>query len=517
MHDRAKRLLPALVLLLLPIFTACSRKADPNVLVMVIESSPTNLDPRVGTDAQSQRISELIFDDLLVRDEHLDPKPSLAVSWEQPDPTTYTFHLRHGVRFSDGRPLTGRDVKWTFDSLLQGKVRSTKSNAYRFVKEVTTPDDFTVVFHLSEPFSTFLWNVSGAAMGIVPYGSGTEMSSHPVGSGPFQFVRAELDKEVVLARNEQYWGEPPRVAGVRFNVVPDATTRALELRKGSADLASNAIGMDTLLALQREPNLQVLRVPGTIVSYIAFNLRDPVLSDVRVRQALAYAIDRRPMLEYLLRGFARPADSLLPPESWAYSPGVLYSYDPARARQLLVQAGYTEKNGVRFHLVMKTSTEESTRLLAAVLQQQLRDVGIALDIRTFEFATFLSDVSRGEFQMYSLRWVGGNESPEIFEYVFDSSKFPPRGANRSFFSNQEVDSLIAQARRESSEAARKQAYAHIQQIVAEQEPYINLWYYDTILVASRRIEHITPDPSGSYNFLRTANLVESPESRAALR
>jgi peptide/nickel transport system substrate-binding protein len=494
--------------------TACSPAPDPNVLVMVIESSPTNLDPRVGIDAQSQRISELIFDDLLTRDAHLNLKPALAETWETPDPITYIFHLRHDVRFSDGRPLTSRDVKWTFDSLLQGKIRSTKAGAYRSVQSVEAPDDFTITFHLKEPFSTFLWNVSGSAMGVVPYGSGAEMSSHPIGSGPFRFVSAQLDKDVVLARNEKYWGEPAQVEGVRFNVVPDATTRALELRKGSADLASNAITTDTLLALEREPNLAIFRVPGTVLSYIAFNLRDPILSDVRVRQALAYTIDRRPMLEYLMRGFARPADSLLPPESWAYAPGMLYSHDPARARQLLDQVGYPEKNAVRFHLTMKTSTEESTRLLAAVLQQQLREVGIILDIRTFEFATFLSDVMRGEFQMYSLRWVGGNESPEIFEYVFDSGKFPPRGANRSFFNNPKVDALIANARRESNEEQRKQDYAGIQAIVAEQEPYVNLWYYDTVVVANRRVGNINLDPSGSYNFLRHATL--SPQTRASL-
>src|SRR5207244_7984068 len=176
---------------------------------------------------------------------------------------------------------------------------------------------------------------------------------------------------------------------------------------------------------------------------------DPTRMDVRVQQALAFAIHRRPMLQYLARGFARPADSVLPPESWAYNAEVAhYAYDPERARQLLQQAGYSAVNGVRFHLTMKTSTEEETRLMAAVLQQQLRDVGIALDIRTFEFATFFSDVTHGLFQLYSLRWIGGNEDPDIFEYVFHSAKFAPNGANRGYFADPRINALIDQARHE---------------------------------------------------------------------
>jgi peptide/nickel transport system substrate-binding protein len=208
-----------------------------------------------------------------------------------------------------------------------------------------------------------------------------------------------------------------------------------------------------------------------------------------------------------MRGFAQPAYSVLPPQSWAYNAdGPHYDYNPDRARQLLEQAGYPEVNGVRFHLTMKTSTEESTRLLAAVLQQQLRDVGISLDIRTFEFATFFADVTRSAFQMYSLRWIGGNEDPDIFEYVFHSSKFPPNGANRGFYSNPRVDALIDQARRELDQNTRKHLYAEVQQVLAEELPAINLWYLDNVVVSSKRVRGITLNPSGNYDFLKTAEL-----------
>jgi ABC-type transport system substrate-binding protein len=497
------------VLTLLSLTLSCSGKPSPDTLVMIIESSPTNLDPRVGLDAQSERIDELIFDDLLDRDEHLNVKPALAQSWEITDPRTYIFHLHHGVCFHDGRPLTARDVKWTFDSLLAGKIRSTKAAVYRFVDHIDAPDDYTVVFHLKEPFATLLWNLSDGAMGIVPYGSGDEISRHPIGSGPFRFVSAEQDKEVVLERNDTYWGEKAKLVRVRFAVVPDAATQALELRKGSADIDSNPPSLDMVPALAREPNLQVERSPGTVLSYLAFNLRDPILKDVRVRQGIACAIDRKPLLQYLVGGYGRLADGLLPPESWAYNGDVPhYEYNPERARQLLDRAGFPAVNGLRFHLTMKTSTQESTRLLAAVLQRQLREVGIALDIRTFEFATFFSDVTHGEFQFYSLRWVGGNEDPDMFEYVFHSSKFPPNGANRSYYSNPRVDALIDQARSELDQKTRKQLYAEIQLLLAQELPYINLWYYDNVLVHTKRVQHLPLNASGNYDFLKTAQLAD---------
>ena len=312
---------------------------------------------------------------------------------------------------------------------------------------------------------------------------------------------------MVLERNPEYWDMKPKIKRVRFIVVPDATTRILELRKGSADVALNASTADTVETVRRKGELYVQQSPGTIYAYVGMNLRDPILKDVHVRQAIAHAIDREALIKYLWRDEAKLADSLLPPQSWAHTDAGKHTFDPQKARTLLDEAGYRSgHDGIRFRLTMKTSTEESTRLMAAVFQQQLRDVGIALDIKTFEPATFLSDITKGEFQIYSLRWIGGNEDPDMFDLVFNSARTPPRGANRGFYRNPRVDALIEQGSRETNHEKRRQIYAELQRIVADELPYINLWYYDNVLLHSKRMADVEISPSGNYNFLKTATL-----------
>jgi peptide/nickel transport system substrate-binding protein len=490
---------------------SCSKRPDANTVVMIIESSPTNLDPRVGTDAQSERIDELIFDPLVRRDEHFNMIPWVAKKWEIPNPKTYIFHLRRGIKFQDGRPLTARDVKWTLDSIRDGSLTTLKTTTYKLIESVDAPDDATLIIRLSEPDGTLLYNVSEGAFGIVPYGSGKPFNRHPIGSGPFTFISQDPDTEVILRRNDNYWGPRAQVERVRLTIVPDATTRALELRKGSADISpSGSLSADMIGTLRRYRSLEIEQQPGTVLAYLAFNLRDPILKDVRVRQALAYAIDRGAVLHYLFGDAGRLADSVLPPQQWAYTGNVAhYPYDPAKANQILDAAGYAHgADGVRFHLTMKTSTEETTRLLAAVLQQQLRQIGIVLDIRSFEFATFYSDVTKGAFQLYSLRWVGANEDPDVFYYAFHSSSFPPKHANRSYYVNPEMDRLIDEGRSTIDQEKRKQIYAHVQQILARDLPYINLWYFDNVVVHSSRVRGLQINPAGNYDFLASVHLAQ---------
>jgi peptide/nickel transport system substrate-binding protein len=486
-----------------------SAPRDPRTVVFLIESSPANLDPRIGTDAQSQRIDALLFDGLVARDASFQFTPALAERWEQPDPLTLVFHLRSGVRFHDGRPLTARDVLWTINSMRSGAIISPKAASYASINTMEAPDERTMILHLKRADNFLLTNLSTGAMGIVPDGSGKDFWQHPVGTGPFRFVSQQIDQEVVVERNPLSWAQVPSLERVRFAVVPDAITQSLELEKGSADVAVNSLPMDSLAVLARRPNLQINETGGTEIQYLGFNLRDPLLKDARVRQAIACAIDSQLVIKALLGGHARPAFSLLPASHWAWSgDGPRYDFDPARATRLLNEAGYAPgSDGVRLRLTMKTSTLEETRLLAAVLQQQFARVGIALDIRSYETATFLSDVRSGAFQIYSLRWIGGNEQPDIFTFVFSTASFSPKGANRSHYSNPHLDALLDDAAQIPDADRRRADYVEAQNILARDLPAINLWYPNTIVVHNRRLTHVVPSPSGSYTFLETAELV----------
>lgn len=481
---------------------------DPNTVVFLIESSPANLDPRIGTDAWSAHIDELLFDGLVKRDAHYAFTPALATSWDQPDPLTLVFHLRNDVHFHDGRALTSQDVKWTLDSMRMGKFASPKAAAYASIASIDAPDSYTVVLHLKRADNYLLSNLSTGAMGILPSGSSADFWKHPVGTGQFRFVSQHLDQDVVIERNAQSWSVVPRIARVRFLVVPDATTESLELKKGSADVAVNSLPIDTLDTLSESPNLRIEQTPGTQVQYLGFNLRDPLLKDARVRQAMACAIDRNLILRTLQRGHARPAWSLLPEGHWAYSdPGEHFDYDPARAGKLLDEAGFKKgADGVRMRLTMKTSNVEETRLLAAVLQQQFAKVGIVLETRSYESATFYADVRRGAFQIYSLRWSGGNEQPEIFGYAFATKSFSPAGANRSHYSNPRLDAILDDAAQNSDTNIRRTEYAEAQSILAHDLPAINLWSRDTIVVHNARLRNVQAAATGSFAFLETAEI-----------
>lgn len=507
---RCGRALFGLLALATLTLAGCRQSKPPaNTVVMLIESSPSNLDPRIGTDSQSARIDMLLFDTLVKHDSHFGFKPYLAKSWQTPNPDTYIFHLRSGVTFSNGQPLTSRDVKWTIESMLNGTITTVKSASYEEIASIDTPDPLTVIFHLKHPDNAFLENLSDGAIGIVPYGSGKNFGQHPIGSGPFEFVSQSYDRDVVIRRNPHYWGPEPHIRQVRFDVVPDATTRALELEKGSADVESNALPEDTIRALKQDKNLRVVSEPGTEIYYLVFNLRDPVLRHRKVRQAIAYAINRPLIIQSLFGGDARLASSLLPPEHWAWTATPPYNYDPAKADQLLDDAGYPRgKDGIRFGFTMQTSTDETTRLMAMAVQAELAQVGIQMQLQSYEFATFYSDLVRGAFQVAPSRWIGGNEQPDIFRYSFASSSYPPYGANRGFFHNTTVDRLIAEASSNPDQAVQKKDYAQVQQIVARELPTFDMFYLDNVLVHSRRLTNVklVPSPSGNFDFLRTARL-----------
>ena len=494
--------------------------------------------------------------------------PWLARSWEQPDALTWVFHLRDGVRFQDGRPLEAEDVAWTVRSMTDGSAGgliTSKGGAFSAVERLEVPDRLTVVMRLKRPDAGLLFNMSDGLFGVVPRGSGSKFGRHPVGSGPFRFVRAAEDKEVVLERNHDYWadrmgalpdgrsidashrgeartdgaaganaspsttlrsggddrsggregfeleGMPAgarRVERVRFAVVPDAITTALELKKGSADAESNGITLDMVHALAGVGGLRTEAGPSSVVVYANFNVTDPVLRDRRVRQAIACALDRGAMIRALWRGQAAEAGSLLPPGHWARASDAEmagYPHDVGRARRLLDEAGFRPgRNGLRLRLTLKTSTDETTRLMAAVMQQQMREAGIDLQIRSAEFGTFYADVTKGAFEMYALRWIGVNEDPDIFRYAYGTGSMPPKGGNRGRYSNARVDALLAEAAGSRDEGVRRRDYVEVQRILAEDLPGIPLWYPNNEVVHSARLGGVRVGGDGDFGWLRGA-------------
>jgi peptide/nickel transport system substrate-binding protein len=506
-----KRLAAAFLLTSSLALTACHDRPDRDTVVIDIESSPTNLDIRIGSDAQAEHIGALLFDSIVRKDEHYNLQPAIATAWEWRDPLTLALHIRDGVHFHDGKLLDASDVAWSIDSMHNGAITTSKAGNFASVDHVDVADAHTCVVHLKKPDASLLFNMSDELSAVVEKGAGKTMGEHPIGTGPFRFVSEEQDKEVVLERNPTYWGGAPTIPRVRFAIVPDAITRALELQKGSADAASNALTGDTVAAMANDPNLVVESKPGSIVNYMTFNATDPLLKDKRVRQAFAYALDRPAITKALLHGQAEIQDTLLPLGHWAApatsDPITRYSHNVAKAKELLEAAGYhADAKGVRIHLTLKSSTDDTMRLLAAVAQQQVREAGIELTLRQNEFGTFYSDVTKGAFQIYVLRWVGSNEDPDIFRYAYSSAMMPPKGSNRGHYSNAQVDALIAQGSGEVEQAKRRETYLQLQRMLADEEPTLVLWSPDNVVVHTKRLHGVVPASAGSFGWLRTATL-----------
>jgi peptide/nickel transport system substrate-binding protein len=488
---------------------SCSSSAssNSNALTFLLESNPTNLDPRFATDAASQHIDGLLFSSLLERDAQMTLHGDLAESWDTPDPITWVFHLRKDVHFNDGAPVTSADVKATFDFIRTPGNKSAKRGAFRLVTLIDAPDPATVIFHLKEPYASFPINLIRPTTGIVPANAGADFGRKLTGSGPFQFVSQFQDDEVIIEKNPKFSGPPPKLERVRFRIVPDAIVRALELRKGSGDIEISSLTPDIIPVLIKQPALALADRPGTNFTYLGVNLEDPILKRREVRQALAYATDRETLITYLQHGQARVAAGILPPNHWAYEPNVTqYSLDAARAEKLLDDAAFPRKaNGIRFSITLKTSTDEQFRVLGAAIQEQWRRVGVDLELRPLEFATVLSDAIKGNFQLNLLRWVGANNDPDIFEFVFSSKRFPPDGANRGHYRNPRIDALTDQIRVEMDQEKRKVLCSEVQKILADDLPYLPLWFTDATSVHRKSLGQFELSPTGDFDFLATLN------------
>jgi peptide/nickel transport system substrate-binding protein len=487
----------------------CLRGGGSDELVIMIEKRIPTFDPRVSSDSAAERMRQLIFNGLTRKNEKFDPVPDLAERFEaSPDYKTFTFYLRSNVKFHNGELLSAADVKYTFQTMLATGFTSDKKA--EFIRELASIElgetDRVVIFRCHNPFPGFPNAI--VPVGIIPEGTTEQQAKRPIGTGPFKFDSYAEDQEVVLTAYPEYFDGPPSFSRLRVKIIPDNSTRESELRKGSVDLAINAdFDPVTVESLKKAEGLKVEMIDGTNNTHLGVNLQDPILKDQRVRQALSYAIDREAIIRDVLLGQAKIASSILPAGQWANETEVeKYPYNPDRAKQLLDEAGRKETGGQpRMKLVLKTSTISVSRKIGEAVQEQMRRIGVALDLQPLERQKLTQDMLDGNFQLYLNTSVGGNQSTDFFKFAYASQSIPPNGQNRSRYQNPLVDRLLVESQTATRER-QKEIFSQIQKTLALELPQIYLWYPATVVVHHNRVTNLKLEPSGDWQVVRNVKL-----------
>ncbi|MDR2876659.1 MAG: ABC transporter substrate-binding protein [Chromatiales bacterium] len=478
-------------LLLCLLLSACGQ-AKRDELRFGLASMPVTLDPRYATDAASTRIIRLLYQRLVEFDDSAMPRPGLA-HWEEISPTHYRFTLDvPRATFSDGSALTAADVKASFDSVLDPATASPHRISFANIAAIEISGADIIDFHLQRADPLFPGRLGLGIMPAAAISRGYAFNRASLGSGAFEVLAWPSDGELQLRRRSDG-------VGLGFVLVPDPTVRVLKVLRGEIDMLQNELPPELVAYLRGRDEVRVSQSAGSTFAYIGFNLRDAVTSQLAVRQAVAHAIDRAAIIRYVLDDTARLGGSILPPEHWAGVTGLDgFSYDPALSRQLLTKLGYEAPGSLK--IVYKTSTDPVRVRIATVIQRQLKEVGIDVELRSYDWGTFYGDIKAGNFQMYSLSWVGV-KLPEIFRYVFHSSSLPPSGANRGFFVSPAADRLIDDVEAAPDLAHQLEPLHALQRQLIDELPYVPLWYEDQIFVARAGISGYRIASDGNYDSL----------------
>lgn len=515
---------PLIVLLLAAsLLPSCRQQPRSDAFVVLLADKIEGFDPIGGVSVSvgTERMRQLIFNSLVRKNEKFDYVGELAERIETAsDGLSVTFALHDGVTFHDGRPLTSADAKYTLDTLLSTKSGKASSfyegsgpDPQGYITGVEAPDARTLVVRLRKPWLQLMVNL--VPIGIVPKDSAATQREQPVGSGPYKFVSFDRSQQVVnLQANQNYWEGAPHIPALRIVVKLDASAIQAELRSGSIDCAPNITNLtpDAFVALGQAENLKVEQFPGVNIAYVGFNTTVAPLDNVRVRQAIAYGIDREKIIRELLLGQARLAHSILPEESWAYAPGQKYNYDPEKAKKLLDEAGFRDPDGdgpqMRFAqpIVLKiSSSAASTRQYSVVIQDYLKQIGVPVEIETMETITLTDQQIRGIYQIITRMSVGGNQDPIFLKDLFATSGIPAEGRlgfNRTRYSNPEVDALLEEAIKTADQPKAQSLYARAQEIVSRDVPMLPLWYPNVMVVARRNVGNIKIKGDGDWSFTR---------------
>lgn len=521
---RSKFILVVVLALLMIVPASCRRSSGSNdAFVIALGDNIRTIDP-IGSpsvDAASERVRTLIFNTLVKKNEKFEYTGELAANiLRSDDGLTFTFTLRDGVKFHDGRVLSSADVKYTLDLLLSSNFaksasffEGTGANKRSLVKSVDAPDPLTIVVTLTQPWVGLLSNL--VAIPILPKDSYESQKTHPFGTGPFKFIRYDNAQQVCdLEAFSEYWDGAPKLPRVRVRVIADMNALQSELQAGRVDIAPmpTSLSPDAVKRLEDDPNLQVKVFSGSNVILLTINTSSPPLDNVKVRQAIAYSIDRESLIQKLLLGYGKIAHSIIPEESWAYTRGVVYSYDPASAKRLLDEAGFPDPDGdgpkMRFRtpIVYKViGSSIAGKQYAGVIQNYLKEVGIPAEIQTPEGNTLFDELRRGNFQIAYSQWVGGNQDPIFYKDLFATSEIPTEtrpSRNRSRYSNPELDALLDEAVNTFDREKGKEMYERIQQIVSREVPVFPLWYQSNIVIARKSVGNIQVNASGDWGFVK---------------
>ncbi len=481
-----------------------------------IEDQPRTLDPRYATDAYGQRIGQhLVFSTLTQRGYDLEPAPDLAVSWENPEDHITVVHLRQDAFFHDGTPVTAEDVKFTYEHLLDPQTASPFASRLRAVIDsIEVIDGHTVRFIQTMPVPSFISMITVPILPKHIVENDKDFPAKLTGSGPFKFV-SQSSSEIALAGNEAYYGGAPALDRVVFKVIRDDNTRFLKMMRGELDLLINALPLDKIDEFRKPPlsdTYGLMEGPGISYNYLAFNMEDPVLKDVRVRSAIAHAINVEEIIQYRLAGQAIRSSSLLAPINPYYDATVpTVPFDPQESKALLEAAGFpesTEGGAARLKLELKISNNAQAIAVGRIIQAQLAAVGIDLDLKSYEWGTFYGDIRSGNFQMTTMRWVGVVD-PDFYYDLFHSSQIPPHGDNRVRYADEDMDQLLETGRVTLEPIKREAVYSQVQKKLAQDLPYFSLWHANNISIVHKRVSGYRQHPSGGFQSFRDVTLSDS--------
>jgi peptide/nickel transport system substrate-binding protein len=467
-------------------------------LIAAIAGEPDQLDPQKTSAYFSFEVLENVFDTLVEPDENLEMRPALAESWEvSSDQLTWTFHLRKGVTFHDGSPLVADDVVYSYRRIIDQQLANV--DKFSAVTGVTAPDPATVRITVKQPTPNLLTNLGGfKGMAIVQRKNVEtgQIATHPIGTGPFAFVSQKSGDSIKLKANPDYWAGAPKVSGVTFRFISQPSTALSALQAGEIDW-TDSIPAQRVAQLKDDDSLTLAVTPSNDYWYFALNEARPPWNDVRVRQAIAYAIDRDSIVQATSYGTAVANQLAIPKGNPWYTPYDAHRHDVDRAKSLLREAGAAPTN-----LDMLVTTEYPETVTAAqIIADNLAPLGIKVNIRTVDFATWLDEQNNGHFDMLMMGWLG-NIDPDDFYYAQHHTNGT---SNAQKFSNAEVDRLLDAARVETNRNARADDYAKAATIIADEVSYIYLYNPSVIQAWTTGLSGYQARRDGAIRF-RTAVL-----------